>query len=721
MNEQEMLNEGRDVFAEECRDLLCQMETALLQLEAVPDDQEAVHGLFRAAHTIKGSAGLFGFDGIVRFTHAVETVLDRVREGNLAMSGDLLEVLLPSCDHIQSLVESALGADEADAASREETGEALLARLARFHGGAVQAVPREAVAAAPAADRPAGSSDPWHLSLRFGRECLRNGMDPLSFIRYLGTLGSVVGIATVADALPEADAFDPEACYLGFEIRLQTGADRKAIEDVFEFVRDDCAIRIVPPDSDIQEYLDLMESLPENRQRIGEILVACGALSRTTLEGALSEQQKNTVPPRLGTLLVETGVVQQEVVDAALDRQRKVALRKTDENRFIRVGADKLDQLITLVGELVIAGAGSNALAQRTHDAALLESTARVNLLTEEIRDASLRLRMVQIGETFSRFHRVVRDMSRSLNKDIALEIAGAETELDKTVVEKIGDPLTHLVRNAIDHGIEPADARERAGKPGRARIRLNAYHDSGSIVIEVSDDGRGLDRERILAKARERGLVAADRTPHEDDIFNLIFEPGFSTAERVSDLSGRGVGMDVVKKNIEALQGHVALESRAGQGTTVRIRLPLTLAVIDGFLVQIGSATYVLPLEAVVECVERPVRASENGDYLNLRGKVLPYLRLRDVFGCDAPSGPRESVVVVQCGAQKAGIVVDKLLGEGQTVIKPLGSLFGRLRGISGASILGTGEVALILDVPGLLQLVHSRQAEQEGPRIAA
>jgi two-component system chemotaxis sensor kinase CheA len=333
--------------------------------------------------------------------------------------------------------------------------------------------------------------------------------------------------------------------------------------------------------------------------------------------------------------------------------------------------------------------------------------------MVEDVRDSALSLRMVQIGGTFTRFQRVVRDVSRDLGKDIRLEIQGADTELDKTVVEKIGDPLTHLVRNSMDHGIEPADVRLSRGKPAHGTLKLNAYHDSGSIVIEVSDDGGGLNKDKILAKAIERGLVKADQVMSDKEIHNLIFEAGFSTADVVSNLSGRGVGMDVVRRNIQALRGTIDIDSEMGKGSTMRIRLPLTLAIIDGFLVGVGDAAYVVPLDMVIECIELPARKADEGDnnYLNLRGEVLPYVRLREMFEVEGQTPRRENIVVVQYAGRKVGLVVDNLLGEYQTVIKPLGKVFGGARGFGGFTIMGSGEVALILDVPRLMQQVTNRE----------
>jgi two-component system chemotaxis sensor kinase CheA len=372
------------------------------------------------------------------------------------------------------------------------------------------------------------------------------------------------------------------------------------------------------------------------------------------------------------------------------------------------VDADKLDQLIDLVGELVIAGAGSQLLARRAGQTAIVESMSTLARLVEEVRDSALGLRMVQIGGTFQRFQRVVREVSRELGKDIGLSISGAETELDKSVVEKIGDPLMHLVRNAMDHGIESVEARLAAGKPAKATVALHAYHDSGSIVIEVSDDGAGLKRDKILNKAIERGLISPTQTLTDSEVYNLIFEAGFSTADQLSNLSGRGVGMDVVRRNVEALRGTVQLDSKPGLGTTVRIRLPLTLAIIDGFLVNVARSHYVIPLDMMVECLECADQTRDlarRQGYVDLRGDVLPVVWLRDLFAIEAETPRRENIVVLRFGSEKAGLVVDELLGEAQTVIKPLSKLFACVKGISGSSILGSGDVALILDVPGLIQ----------------
>ncbi|THF63063.1 chemotaxis protein CheA [Pseudothauera nasutitermitis] len=711
------MDEITSVFVTESREQLEAMEAALLQLEDQPTDADILGAVFRAAHTIKGGAGVIECQFLVAFTHVVESALDKLRNGEIAANADLIALLLACSDHMGHLI----GVLESGAAAPDDglraDGDALLARLQRdwlSAEGAQDATPP--VAAPDEALESSGGgaveTDCWHISLRFGPDVLKNGMDPLSFLRYLGTLGRIERLETLADAMPPADEMDPEACYLGFEISFASSADKAAIEQVFDFVRDECVLHILPPRSKLADYIQLMMALPEDNMRLGEILVRIGALTQAELDEGLRAQsagsenaEEDAVPAPLGEILVEQRVVQPELVEAAVVKQKQVTDKKAAEARLIRIQADKLDRLIDLVGELVIAGAGVNLLASRAGHADLTEATSIVSRLVESIRDSALQLRMVQIGETFNRFNRVVRDVSKELGKDIELVISGGETELDKSVVEKIGDPLMHLVRNAIDHGIEAPEVRVERSKPPRGRLELNAYHDSGSIVIEIVDDGGGLNREKIARKAVERGLIQPGHTLSDQEVYALIFEAGFSTVDQVSNLSGRGVGMDVVKRNIQSLRGRVEVDSHEGRGTRFSIRLPLTLAIIDGFLVDAGSAGYVIPLDMVVECMELEAGGGER-NYLNLRGEVLPFIRLRELFEIPGEPPRRENVVVVKSAGQKAGIVVDQLLGEFQTVIKPLGHLFRNLRGIGGSTILGSGEVALILDVQALVQI---------------
>lgn len=712
------LDEALQTFITESRELLEEMENALLNVDLAGDQSEAINAIFRAAHTIKGSAGLFSLDHIVAFTHVVESLLDGVRDGTVALNDEMIVLLLSCCDYLSELTD-ALAAGRMDAdPDMAPQGQMLLAQLRRhMDGETADASVADAALVLPAEpgveriDQEPGNSDYWHISLRFGREVLQNGMDPIAFLRYLTKLGRIVGIATVPDAMPPADEMDAEQCYLGFEIAFDSNADREAIAGVFEFVQDDAQIRIIPPHSKVSHYVDLIRALPEQGARLGEILVRCGSVTAQELAGALQQQSELSVaeaPQQLGSILVDGGNVPPVVVEAALAKQKQASEQKAQESRSIRVDSDKLDRLIDLVGELIIAGARTSMVGQHLQNSELQECTSALSGLVEEVRDAALELRMVKIGATFNRFQRVVHDVARELGKDIGLIVDGEDTELDKTVVEKIGDPLLHLVRNAMDHGIEAAGQRLANGKPAKGMIKLNAFHESGSIVIQVSDDGGGLRKDRILAKAIERGLIDPERKLSDSEIYNLIFEAGFSTAEKITNLSGRGVGMDVVKRNIQALRGSVDISSEEGQGTTVTVRLPLTLAIIDGFLVQVGSSVFVIPLDMIEECIEY---ATEPGqDYCNLRGQVLPFVRLRELFRLGGAATRRESIVVLKLGNQRAGLVVDTLLGEFQTVIKPLSPLFSEVRCISGSTILGSGEVALILDVAALMHSVSGK-----------
>jgi len=724
------LDEALQAFITESRELLERMEEALLLIEQQPDDDETINAIFRAAHTIKGSAGIFGLNDIVAFTHVAENVLDDVRKGRIRFDGTLANLFLAVGDHIHSLVELIANGQEADEACRQ-AGATLIKRMEAVldvahcelaptntqDTGAGK--PKDATEADAGLDAASGhvvDTDNWHISIRFGRDTMREGFDPLSFVRFLTTLGEIVHIVTLVENVPLLSDLDPDECHLGFEIGFRSQADKATIEGAFEFVRDDSQVRILPPRSKISEYTNLIAALPESELRLGEILIRCGTLTRAELDAALDEQtvsghEGRPVEP-LGQMLIERSQVHPDVVDAALVKQSKARESRQSDTNLLRVDAAKLDHLIDLVGELIIAGAGAHLIARKHKIKDLTQATSAVSRLMEEVRDSALNLRMVQIAGTFNRFQRVVRDVSQELNKDIALKISGAETELDKTVVEKLADPLTHLVRNAMDHGIESAERRAAAGKPAQGSVSLHAQHEAGQVVIEVSDDGGGLAKERILKKGIERGLVAPDAVLSDKDIFNLVFQPGFSTAEQISNLSGRGVGMDVVKRSINALRGTIDLRSTEGVGTTVCIRLPLTLAIIDGFLLGVGKSSYVVPLSMVVECIEMSRQQATDKDWLDLRGEVLPLVRLRELYEIEGEPGRRQNVVVVQGGGKRVGLVVDQLMGELQTVIKPLGKVFQHVRGVGGFTILGSGAVALLLDVPNLVTQV-SQQSE--------
>ncbi|RMR45225.1 CheW-like protein:ATP-binding region, ATPase-like:Signal transducing histidine kinase [Pseudomonas syringae pv. syringae] len=697
------LDQAQQTFIVEARELLQAMEESLLQLESEPGDLDAIGAVFRAAHTIKGSAGLFGLTPIVSFTHIVEDVLDRLREGSVSVNAELIAVLLKSGDHMLELIDVVASRGEQLQQPALEREAALRQALQVFQAPA-SASAADIASAQVVSDDEQSADVLWHISLRFGVDVFRNGMDPLSFLRYLNTLGQMVQVTTLTDSIPTVEAWDPESCHLGFEIDFRSAAGHAAINEVFDFVREDCAVEITP-----------LDETPDHVEPTGTELVSQPEHSPVVASGELLGDQRAV--PRTPATATATATA------TAVERPSSGSEQKNKDGRYVRVNADKLDELINLVGELVIASAGASLLAKSCDNDPLQEASSTVSGLVEQILDGALHLRMIPIGDTFNRFRRVVRDVSQELGKDIDLIINGAETELDKTVVEKIGDPLMHLLRNSMDHGIESAEARRAAGKSAKGHLSLNAYHDSGSIVIEIADDGAGLNRERILDKAQQRGLVAAGASLTDQEIYNLIFEPGFSTAEAVTNLSGRGVGMDVVKRNITLLRGTVDLDSQPGQGTIVRIRLPLTLAIINGFLVGIDQSTYVIPLDMVQECIELDEhnrQLTRDSGYLDLRGEVLPLVYLRDHFNHEGPAARRQNVVVVRYAEHKAGLVVDDLLGEFQTVIKPLGKLFGALRGISGSTILGSGAVALILDIPALLnQIVHMEARSTQAPQF--
>jgi two-component system chemotaxis sensor kinase CheA len=705
------LDSAIETFAEEAQELLVDMENALLALEDSPDDSEMINSLFRAMHTIKGSSGLFGFNVIVSFTHEAETILDQVRNGKKNLDDTLISVLLDCKDHTSSLLKHCIeDASQALSDELKAANNTLIFKLTGKNNSAeLQVTTTDTLL--QSIGEGTDLNDSWLISLAFKIDAFRMGVDPLSFLRYMKTMGKVQAILVLTSELAKSDEYDPESCYLNYKIAFQTDADKQTIEDIFEFASDDCDINILPPNSKVEKYISLLEDQDDDHlQLLGKMLLDVGVLTKTDINKAIDKQANGDGRAKpLGQILIEQQVVQHGLVDKALQKQEKVKKKVATESNFIRVDSAKLGHLINLVGELVISGAAMNLMVER-HGLPDVEDVAETMAsLVSDIRDTALDLRMVPIGETFSRFRRVVRDVSKELSKEILLTITGGKTELDKTVVEKINDPLTHLIRNSLDHGIETPEQRIACGKDAQGTIQLNAYHESGHIIIQIIDDGAGLDTEKILAKAISNGLIPEDHNLTEQETYNLIFAAGLSTKAQASDLSGRGVGMDVVKRNIEGLRGSVNIGSVPGQGTTITIQLPLTLSIIDGFMVEASKERYIIPLAMVEECVEMHSskwEIDEVSHYVNLRGVAMPYLRLGDYFSEHGKSKKteRESLVVVGFGQNKAGFVVDKLHGEHQTVIKPLGKVFEKLAGLTGATVLGDGNVALILDVQGLI-----------------
>lgn len=697
------MDKTRTAVVQEARDLLLVMEQTLSRLTPESDPRDSINEIFRVVHTIKGSAALIALEHLVGFTHFLESALDGMRARREGLSVSQQALLVDCCDYIAELVDAvAVGREDTD--PDPDKCERLKQALSAWRvDAALQpagSIPGETPSPQPDTRRAGSALAPetprWKIDMRFPPGLLISGMDPSEFLRLLDSMGQLLEVHT-DPALPALEDFDPEACYLRFSVVLAADCARQDIEDVFEFVREESDIVVLPCERD-QAVSCSADSPPP---------VAAPALS-----GSPAEAAEPSVTAA-GTPAASPGLSSgRSVREAASSGQPTARGGRETTQAYVKVPVDRLDALVDLVGELVIAGATASQVAQREQHPVFQEAAQAMEALVEQIRDATLTLRMIPIAEVFQRFPRVVRSVARQLGKDVALTMSGGETELDKSMVEKLSEPLMHIVRNAIDHGLETPRERRAAGKQAAGVLHLAAYHDAGSMVLEVSDDGRGLDYERIRSKAVERGLLSPDETLSPEEACRLLFEPGFSTRGRATRLSGRGVGMDVVRQRIESLRGEAEIISRPGQGMLVRLRLPLTLAIIDGFLVTVGDSCFVIPMDMMVECVDLRQHAV-HGATVDLRGEPLPYLRLRALFDLPPATTRRESLVVVQYGSrQRAGLVVDWLVGEFQVVIKPLGMLFDKVGGLSGATILGDGRVGLILDIPQLIQRAVSAQA---------
>jgi len=713
-------------FYVEAQEHLESMENVLLKMDDGECNDEMLNDIFRSAHTIKGSAGIFGLDHIVNFTHVVENVLDRARDNKIEVEKELVDVIFKCRDHIQSLV--GVNLEEFNAQTDlQEVGNNLLEALAPWASeGSNQPLETNDIPddTLPDSKLAEDNGNFWHISLRLSTDCLRNGMDPLSFIKFLTSLGEIKHIETIVDNFPSSADFDAETLYFAYEIALQSDACLEEIENTFMFVLDDSDITILPPNTKVDDYLALIDKLPEENQLLGDILVKCGSLTKHSLEQALIAQSKENSEvetpndkQKLGEVLTEQLKVPEAVVNAALSKQQQSKSQAT-EGKQIRIDSNRLDHLINLIGELVINQQRIDLLSKNSKNPPLVEAVDDFENFTNQIRDAALSLRMVPIGGTFQRFKRLVRDTAQELGKEVELTIEGADTELDRLMVEKLGDPLTHIVRNAMDHGLESIEERQAVGKDTKGQLKLAAYHEASHIVIAISDDGNGIDKERVREKAIEKGIINIDSQLTDNELFHLIFHPGFSTAAAVTNLSGRGVGMDVVKRNVEALQGSIDISSKAGVGSEFKIRLPLTLAIIDGFHVEAKGTHFIIPQATIIECIDLANHQDIKGRHcINLRGEMIPYLNMSEIFNLTSSQVHSEAnnmkqhtdkkeLVIVQFGSDVAGIAVDTLNGEIQTVVKPLGPIFKALKGIGGSSLLGNGEIAFILDVPQLIEL---------------
>jgi len=686
------MEQFRNAFFEEATELADGMEATLLALDVQAVEAEDLHTIFRAAHSIKGNAGTFGFPAIAAFTHQLESVLEPVRQGARPMTPDLLEHLLQAVDLIRNHLHHARQGETLPA-KVQAAQDLLVDRLRAADSG----VPphSEAVTGKPEALSPAGAG----FTVRFEapRDAFRRGVNLERIFRDLGRLGTLQAWPDVS-RLPGLDGLDPEDCHLAWDLRLGTTASRVEVEEIFEFVAEGDNLLIAPL------------TPPGQVPPLGEILEAEAGVSPADVREALAQQKP------LGALLVEAGKVKPEAVSRALDQQQKK--RSQADAATLRVSTEKIDRLVNLVGELVITQAMLAQAAQQavhsTGEERLASALLQLDRQTRELQERVMGIRMVPVEMVFSRFPRMVHELGKQLGKDLELTMEGQATELDKTFIEMLVDPMTHLVRNAVDHGIETRPERALTGKPTTGVIALRAYSRGGHIHIEVKDDGRGLDPERILRKAIERGLLPPGARPSDDELHLLIFEPGFSTAAEVSDVSGRGVGMDVVRQNIRALGGRIEVDSRPGHGSTFRLVLPLTLAILDGLTVRVGEETFVFPLASVLEsfqCRQEDIRTVKGDrEVITLRGEFIPVIRLQRLLelgaGPDQESSGRPLLVLVEAEGRRAAMSVDELLGQQQVVIKSLETHYRRVEGISGATILGDGRVALILDVPGILRL---------------
>jgi len=697
------LSQFHQVFFEESFEGLEIMENGLLDLAPGSNDTDAINTIFRAAHSIKGGAGTFGFQMVSDFTHVAETLLDEYRSESRAVTQNGIDLLLESVDVLRNI----LGDLQAKTDVNMSDADALKVRFEAFLAGSDQPVQGDVTPTtkaapeiasqteAPAADGDSSSTDTglWRIKFIPSADIVQTGNEPFRIFREIKELGELKAIASLEN-IPTFSTLDPEQLYIHWQLDLISDCDKSEISEVFEWVIDDSVVEIERIES-AAEVEESVTSAPESAVR-------------EPIESDI-ENDTTSVAPAMKPIA-------NEAVDDKASDQAKVTRPASGESQSIRVGIDKIDSLINMVGELVIT---QSMLGQIGNDFSvdklqrLQEGLIQLEQNTREMQESVMRIRMVPISFTFNRFPRLVRDISKKLDKKIRLELKGENTELDKTVMEKIGDPLVHMIRNSMDHGIETPEVRSEKGKNPEGVLTLNAYHQGGYIVIEISDDGNGIDPQIIRKKAIENGLISKDEHLSDQHLQELIFHPGLSTAEAVSDLSGRGVGMDVVKRNIQELKGTVELDSTLGEGSTFRIKLPLTLSILDGQLIKLGTETYVLPLSNIIESIEVSSEqlnsVAGETDVIVLRDEYVPVVRLYEVFNIEPINKSIFDglVVVVESGSQKIGLHVDDLLAQQQVVIKSLDTNYKRVEGLSGATILGDGTVALIVDIAGLMDIV--------------
>lgn len=706
-----------EIFKDEAEEILRELESDIVTLEQNPD-RDVLNRIFRYVHTLKGSSGIAGFTGIYEFTHKLENLLDGVRAGTLQIDHRLIDILLGSMDWINNSIFGCI-----ENINLDNIHDSLLRTMQDFKGETadIHAVNNIIEGSqAGAGNLPDLSPDPekrqnWYyrIRLKFNEDIFESGINPMLIMEDLASLGSLIKIDVDKSGITGFKDFDPEKCYLGWDVVLCSSKTLDKIEDVFLFVKDDNDIDIRDVTSEYIKSDQAKVSLKECKM-IGEILVDKSIISQDQLDTALGIQDSSD--KKLAEIVVESGYASEEDVKNALNEQEKI--KKRIETGTVRVATDRLDKLLNLLGEIIIGQSAISRVADELggEDGSRVKNAVyEMDRTTRELQEQIMSIRMIPVGPTFEQFKRFVRDTAREHGKEIKIEISGAETELDKTVIERIGDPLKHMIRNAIDHGIELPEERIKAGKSARGIIRIDAYHQEGNVYIEISDDGRGIDVLKVRHKAENMGLIKPGEELTRDKILSYLFMPGFSTSDKVGDLSGRGVGMDVVKTNIDALRGSIDFDSRPGKDTTFRIKLPLTLAIIEGMLVRVGRNIYIIPLLSIVESI-RPdrngVKKVENkGEMVYIRGEYISLVRLYEIFGIEPEfTSPWESlVVIVESDGAYLGIMVDELIGQQQIVIKSLGYNITKSRALSGASILGDGRVSLIIDVHGLVSEMAS------------
>ncbi len=684
------MDEVRAVFLEECGENVDLLESGLLQLGEGESDPEMLNGIFRAAHKIKGGGATFGFQSLSELTHHMETLLDQMRSGQREVIEGDLEILLQAVDVLRDMLESCNNGGTDDHEKKAEMESKLEALVAA--GPVDDAVQQQAESASD--DAPADEVKPeparWRIALEPKPEMLARGGDPMLLLRELNRLGKLTSSLSTT-SLPDWDDFNPKTSYLSWELELLTSESEQTIRDVFDWVAHDCYLVIEPaPDAPAQ--------IPATgSETAGSPVLAASPAAKATGEAITKASQSAAAAPAR--------------------KEGRAGASAGGDSSTIRIATEKIDHLINLVGELVItqsllsrAGGSDGEIDPEQ----LRERLTQLERNTRELQESVMRVRMLAISSAFGRFPRLVRDLSKKLNKKIALVVNGESTELDKTVLERMTDPLVHLVRNSLDHGLETPEVRLAAGKPETGTLTLNAYHQGSSVVIEIEDDGAGINEERVLSIAREKGIVSDSDELTLEQIHNLIFAPGFSTASEVSDLSGRGVGMDVVRRNINDLGGRVSLESKRGQGTKVIIRLPLTLAILDGQLIGVGGQMYVIPILSIIETVEAENAAISvipgQGEVCRFRGEYITLVRLRDRLSLNDAPGTSKLVIIVDIHGMRAGLAIDTVLGQQQVVIKVLEDNYKAIAGVAGATIMSDGSVALILDPQSLvLDHVHS------------